>query len=155
MKTSFVYILLFLFSISGSIAQAQSISITPVKTIHIADTSYAVLPGDSSMNWLFHKAKSSTLSKAEVATVNELLISCMTEHKLEIMNPELYHFQYMAMINEHGEKEVWVNAFCELFFQIDWKKNIVMVDDGGNCYFNFRINLKTGKYAHFGVNGEA
>jgi hypothetical protein len=29
------------------------------------------------------------------------------------------------------------------------------VEDGGNCYFNFKINLITKKYFDLGVNGVA
>ena len=31
----------------------------------------------------------------------------------------------------------------------------MIVDDGGNCYFNFKINLTTKKFYDLRVNGEA
>jgi hypothetical protein len=57
--------------------------------------------------------------------------------------------------NKKGEKEVWVNCFCDTWNSNRWKTEILFVEDGGNCYFNFRINLATKKYHDLGVNGEA
>ena len=60
----------------------------------------------------------------------------------------------MPTINSKGEKEVWVNCFCG-----QWDKssrtNPVIVMDGGNCFFNLKINLTTGQYYELIVNGEA
>lgn len=68
-----------------------------------------------------------------------------------------YKRQYIAAINNKEEKEVWINFFCDSADPIrrDWKKDLVMVLDGGNCYFNMRINIATEKAYGLDVNGEA
>jgi hypothetical protein len=46
-------------------------------------------------------------------------------------------------LNSKGEKEVWINCFCR-DGERDWRKNLVFVKDGGNCYFNLKVNLSRG-----------
>jgi len=65
-----------------------------------------------------------------------------------------YKRQYIAMTNDKGEKEVWINCFCSTSNK-NWRKESVFVCDGGNCYFNLKINLTTGKYRELRVNGDA
>lgn len=72
----------------------------------------------------------------------------------KINDLSLYNFQYIPVYNSKMEKEVWVNAFCYSFY-VYWKKEIVEVKDGGSCYFNLKINLKTSNVYDFQVNGEA
>jgi hypothetical protein len=55
---------------------------------------------------------------------------------------QTYSRQYIATINEKGEKEVRINCFCREENFPNWKTEIVTVDDGGNCYFELTINLK-------------
>lgn len=72
----------------------------------------------------------------------------------EIMRLENYKIQYVPFLNEKGEKEVWINGFCSSF-DSDWRKDIIHVFDGGNCYFTIRLNLSTGKCISAGTNGYA
>lgn len=72
-----------------------------------------------------------------------------------------YYSQFIVAINKKGEKEVWVNCFCDAFIQeqkpytINWKKEIVQVEEGGNCFFRLTINLATNSFYDFSVNGFA
>jgi hypothetical protein len=56
------------------------------------------------------------------------------------INLNNYNRQYIAVINSKGEKEVWINCICNTD-KNDWKKEIVLVDDGGNCYWQIIINI--------------
>ncbi|NCU36630.1 hypothetical protein EOM75_11540 [Candidatus Falkowbacteria bacterium] len=69
---------------------------------------------------------------------------------------ELDHYkrQYVPVINEKGEMEVWVNCFCGNW-GINDRTNILIVEDGGNCYFNLKINLTKENYYDLMVNGNA
>jgi len=72
-----------------------------------------------------------------------------------IRNPAKYYKQLIPIINSKGEKEVWVNCFCTTAEKYYWKKDIVLVDDGGSCFFNLKINLTKGTVYDFMVNGMA
>ncbi len=80
------------------------------------------------------------------------------EYKLDkkhfIIDLTQYKRQYLPTINSKGEKEVWVNCFCGQWDKTS-RTNPVIVMDGGNCFFNLKINLTTGQYYEFMVNGEA
>ncbi|QHT65901.1 hypothetical protein GXP67_04070 [Rhodocytophaga rosea] len=71
-----------------------------------------------------------------------------------VINLNRYKRQYIAFLNEKGEKEVWINCFCG---DIDrnWQNEIIFVRNGGNCFFNLKVNLNRGKYYELRVNGEA
>ena len=66
----------------------------------------------------------------------------------------IYKKQLLVVKNSQGEKEVWVNCLCETYDN-KWKTEIILIEDGGNCYFNFKINLKTKKYYNLIINGNA
>ena len=64
-----------------------------------------------------------------------------------------YKRQYFCAANSDGEKEVWVNCFCDKSTR--WRTGLVFVLDGGKCYFQMTLNLHTKKVSDFRTNGEA
>ena len=68
-----------------------------------------------------------------------------------IIDLRRYKRQYFPVINEKGEKEVWVNCFCNTHYK-DWENQVISVRDGGNCYFNLKINLTLKTYYSLSVN---
>ena len=75
------------------------------------------------------------------------------KYRETILPLENYKIQFFGGINE-GERILWANYFCD-DANIDWEKEIVSVDDGGNCFFNVKINLETREIFDFYINGEA
>ena len=75
-------------------------------------------------------------------------------HMYKIKKLKNYKIQFVPYLNEQGEKEVWINGFCS-GSNSNWKKEIVWVMDGGNCYFQIRLNLTTGTCIEIGTNGYA
>ena len=141
---------------------------SPVTSLPTADTTYIVFQSDNT--------KQINLSNDEIKLVNTLISDCINNYnpeqekkfnKIKSEHPEyprekdqfvilLEHYkrQYMPSVNEKGEKIVFVNCFCGNWDE-NSRKNFKLVDDGGNCYFNLKINLTTKKYFNFMVNGEA
>ena len=62
-----------------------------------------------------------------------------------------YRRQYLGVVKE-GTKLVYINAFCRA--EATWDKDIVSVDDGGDCYFQVYWNPATGAFSELSVNGE-
>lgn len=71
-----------------------------------------------------------------------------------INNPGKYYKQFITVINSKGEKEVWVECLCKVSDQ-SWRKEPIIVEDGGYCYFHIKINLTTGLVSDFGINSNA
>jgi len=147
------------------------------QNLYTVDTSVvAILPFDTTQYWVFKDCKPTDLTSDDLQNIETILNKCIDdynpeqerqfkeinakhpEYKLDKKNFTIdltrYKRQYVAVINSKGEKEVWVNCFCNTWNK-NWKTNLIMVLDGGNCYFNLKINLSTGQYYELMVNGDA
>lgn len=67
-----------------------------------------------------------------------------------------YKRQYIPYINAKGERKVFVNCFCTGLNSFpDWKTKLVVVEDGGRCFFNATLNLSAHAAGPVLVNGPA
>ena len=125
--------------------------------IHLTDSNYAVIAYSPSDSFPFENGKATTLAKQDIKPIETLLNLCLDQHNM----PKNFIFQLVPIINKKGQKEVWINALCTNPMSTfstdggDWKKEIIQVMDGGACFFQLKMNLKTKKYYHFRINGEA
>jgi hypothetical protein len=125
-------------------------------------SSMVVLPFDTNYYWIFEgKCKNAALSTVEIDMVDALVKDCIAQYMKDRKRDDQYavarkgyNLQLVAVTNEHGEKEVWVNAICKRSTD-NWRSGIVMVMDGGNCYYHMKVNLSKKTYYDFGVNGYA
>lgn len=136
------------------------------KSIQIDTSKTAIISFDKKRSYPFDNSFTpTTLTRDDLNSIDSLLIACVTDynnsldkdHKEWSIDLKKYNYrkQIIAVTNKKGEKEVWVNCFCHTWDNNKWKKDILLVHDGGNCYFNFKINLATKKFYDLGVNGEA
>ncbi|ANQ51590.1 hypothetical protein MY04_4248 [Flammeovirga sp. MY04] len=67
-----------------------------------------------------------------------------------------YRRQYFGYIDKQGNKILYINCFWSenSFHHKEWKETIVVVDDGGDHYWQIKFNLKTGGFFDLSVNGE-
>jgi hypothetical protein len=67
-----------------------------------------------------------------------------------------YRFQYYG-IKKEGKKVVVINAFCVTYWEHakDWRTALVMVMDGGACFFQAEYDVTDGKITSVRSNGEA
>ena len=142
----------------------------------IDSSNYAVLKFDTNDTWLFDDATPSNLEQSEIEEIDSILKLCIDTFNINqqlhfnrisnshpdynlkvddfIVNLSRYRRQYFPVINSEGHKEVWVNCFCNDFDK-NWRNEMLIVFDGGNCYFNLIINLTTKTFYRFMVNGDA
>ncbi len=101
------------------------------------------------------------LDQDDIAQIQKLWSKCVRKYNnsfvagfQDTLDTNIRHFkkQLMAVINKKGGKEVWINCLCNAS-DYNWKKQIMIVADGGNCFFNFKINLTTKRYFDLTVNG--
>jgi hypothetical protein len=130
------------------------------KAQKIDDSGFAVFgyaAGEHS--WIFKKGQAVTLTAIEIAEVKKLLQKAVDEYNSGqnnndgLIKLDEYKFQFVAVLSEKGEKEVWINSFCTDFE--DWREQIVQVDDGGKCFFNLHVNLTKKSFDRLSVNGVA
>jgi hypothetical protein len=131
---------------------------------HTAD--FAIIPLDSVGFGLFDSLHMPTeLSVKELSTLDSLLKVFIDDSegvlsKDKVGHPKIdlskhnYKKQYVPAITSNGQKKVWVNFLCSTSL-FDWRHKIILVDDGGDCYFNVLINLSDKSYSYFIVNGKA
>ncbi|MEM6297532.1 MAG: hypothetical protein AAF740_02480 [Bacteroidota bacterium] len=144
---------------------------------HIPDSNYVILNYKGDYHWFFKDSKPTTLTKSELAEVEIIIEKAIKENNdqqretLEIHNRQYpdnqwketgyelekkrFKRQYVPVINSDGQKEIWINFFCSDLGSENWKSDIMIVLDGGNCYFNLKVNLKTRSYSGLSVNGYA
>jgi len=154
------------FTSCGQSQNKKTDQATKSKSVQVDTSKTVIIQFDKTGSYPFDNSFSSTiLTDNDINTIDSLFVACVTEynnslgkdHKEWIINLKRYNYykQIIAVTNKKGDKEVWVNCFCHTWDNNNWKKEILMVKDGGNCYFNFKINLATKKFYDLTVNGEA
>jgi hypothetical protein len=68
-----------------------------------------------------------------------------------------YRRQYLPFVDASGTRWIWGNFMCQNPGRVGsdaWRKKIVSVDDGGDCFFSVEFSPDTGKYRRFSINGD-
>jgi hypothetical protein len=71
---------------------------------------------------------------------------------IHIEHPEGYFRQYVP-IRRRGRRLLYVNAFCEA--PNYWRTQLVIVSDGGTCFWQALYDPTTERYSHLMINGRA
>jgi len=99
------------------------------------------------------------LEQPETIKVSKIVEKAFSEHnksapeQAKISNIGRYKFQLVSAKNSKNETVVWVNALCSA--ADDWRRRLIIVSDGGSCFFNLYINLTKETHEGISVNGEA
>src|SRR5690606_17374049 len=174
-------IFIILISISSCNETKNTTEIEPIENsqteFNLFESEYVILPFNQDWYWIFKDVKPTELTQAELIEIeNTLKIAVKENNESQKINLKKHNEeypknkwnetgfelklkgkkrQYIPVINEKGEKEVWVNFFCNDWESDNWKKDLMLVHDGGNCYFNLKVNLKNKTYSELGINGYA
>lgn len=106
---------------------------------------------------IFEEAIPTNLNAEELIELENLLSACIAEHNANSdlkIDLKKYYRQYVPVINNNNEKEIWINCMCEVY-DINWKTEVISVADGGECFFNLKVNLSTKKCFNFIINSYA
>jgi len=175
-KLIFIFLILISSCKEKSKTEKKEIAKKPKNQFELDKSNYAILNIEPKNDWIFKNAKLSKLSQSELIEVEKILKKAVKENNenqkqnLKVHNKKYpknkwtetgyeldlnkFQRQYWPVINENGEKVIWINFFCSDNEPIS-KDNIEMVDDGGNCYFNIKINLTNETYSELSINGYA
>jgi hypothetical protein len=111
---------------------------------------------------IFGVHKMTSLTQKDLATIDSVFNACITDYnnsakdghfKIDL-SKRSYKKQLIAVLNYYGQKSIWVNCFCDVT-GMPWRTEIIVVEDGGNCFLHFKVNLTTKKYYELSVNGDA
>lgn len=118
---------------------------------------YAIFTYDQKFHsGIQNEGKVFDLKTSDMIVVDSLLNLCILQNSNQISKKlKSYFKQVVAVKTPNNEVVVWVNLSCSgkesqyLFY------NIIDSHDGGDCFFNVKINLNTLKYYDLSVNGDA
>ncbi|MGD0710585.1 MAG: hypothetical protein ABR968_05330, partial [Bacteroidales bacterium] len=159
MRQIIVYVLALLLTIScGQSNDKSSSKVNENKSIIKAqkippanDSNSAVLTYDTASFALFplicKNAKSTDLTIDEIKEIDKLINDCTAKYSVVLDDLTAYKRQYVAVINNFGQKIVWVNFFCDNSSY--WKTQPIIVSGGGGCYFQLKVNLTLKYYYDF------
>lgn len=140
------------------------------KTIDSHDTKMAILNNSEYIEWLFGQEyklwqpNNSDINEIDVilekAIENEAFKSLQIKTLKELKNR---YRQYVCYLNNEGNKIVYINSFCKIPIlyengkekQLKWRSEMVDIADGGNCYWNMKINLTSKTYFDVIINGKS
>lgn len=124
----------------------------------------AIVPAGANMNWAFGKNyKPWSPEPGDIEIAERLLKECFDKERSGTVNPffgkslEDYNRQFAGAVIEGGNRVILVNCFCRSQEKTldKWREQLVLVADGGNCFFHLKVNLDTGRYYGLMVNGQA
>ena len=143
----------------------------------LSESDYVILPFQEKWYWIFKNVTPTELTQTELTEIEEILKIAVDKNnqaqkeylkKQSIENPKYkqektgfelklngFKRQYVPVTNELGEKEIWINFFCRDFGSESWKTDLFTVFDGGNCFWNIKVNLTKKEYYKLGINGNA
>ena len=167
MTKSSLAILIFIGTVSyGQNKSSNKTFGTTAKEHLLFDTSkMAILPIDTSDHWLFNGANPLQLTNQDLKSVDKIFNDCIQIHNSkqdttkefnEFIDLKKYKIQYVPFISSNGQKKVYINAFCNYYWNFEstgWKRHLIEVKDGGSCFFHLTINLTDNNYEEFYTNG--
>ena len=128
-------------------------------------TTTTVLPWDKEFYTMFDSLnhKPLTLTEEDFEQVDKAFDEIMEEniilrsekndtYKIEVTARD-YRRQLVAVTNSKGEKEVWVNCFCDKWDK-SWRTRLNTVVYDQYCCFNYKLNLTRDIVYDFRVNME-
>ncbi len=73
---------------------------------------------------------------------------------LHIEHPEKYFRQYVPII-QTAQKRIYVNAFCDEGPLAYWRDKLVVVIDGGTCFYQVLYDPAAKKFSNLRINARA
>tara|TARA_Y100000589_G_scaffold327592_1_gene369755 strand:- start:796 stop:1302 length:507 start_codon:yes stop_codon:yes gene_type:complete len=108
-------------------------------------------------------------NKENIEKVDSILVKAINDNVFyslkskDISEIHKFYRQYLCYIDGKGEKIIFINSMCDLSDYIneydnseknDWKNEMLKIADGGDCYWNIKINLTTNEYFDLRINTE-
>jgi len=135
-------------------------------TVLFGKENYDVVPLKNTQVWKPNQKDARAIISILETAVADDVFYFLEEPKKN--NFDKYYKQLIPYIDENGDHCVLVNAFCEIpkippkkyssldeWIDYDWKNELVFAFDGGDCYWEIKVNLDKKRAFHLSVNGVA
>ena len=174
MKFAFLIIISLVLSCQNS-AKEKKHSINPKKQNELIDSKTVILINSEYNDWLHNRKgyKMWSPDMNDIKLMDNILKNAIDNNEFDFLkNPTLssikknYYRQLIPYIDENGNHIIEINAFCDIldnppdpndekpkWTKMDWKNYHVLVDDGGDCYWQIKINIDKEDYINYGPNG--
>jgi len=107
----------------------------------LTESDFVILSFNKNWYWIFKDVKSTGLTQTELIEIESILkITVEENNERQKINLKRH--------NEEYPKNKWSETDS-------WKNDLMIVDDGGNCYFNLKVNLTNKTYSELMINGYA
>ncbi len=160
-------VILFFGIVASCQREINSNSTQYFKNIHFVQLE----PSDSNFHYSIEDFKTYWVADtSDLFIAEKIIFSAIKDLKnkgliLSIKNLPFYGRQYVCFVNSKGERLIWVNALCRILksqveingeYELkkwDWQNKLILVDDGGDCYWRILINIDKETYSDFYING--
>ena len=112
------------------------------------------------VSWLVGSGNFWTPSVDNIFKLEEGLAEYLSQNSSQLFRQppvweRLDEYQRQYIGRERGDRQIiYGNYFCNNI-GMDWRQTLVIVDDGGDCYFQVEYDVESGLFIELTVNGEA
>jgi len=150
---------------SSSVTQSPSTTESLESPTMAANQNWVIFTKDQSEemrieSWLVESDEFWTPSIDDIVTLEEKLTEYLMQNSKQFYRQppvwqrlDEYQSQYIGL-ERGGRQIIYGNYFCSSGSK-DWRRNIVEVIDGGDCYFQVEYDVENGLFINLRVNGEA
>ncbi len=122
------------------------------KRYKIGDSEYVILKFNPFDKYpIFKNATATSVNKEEITRAEEIIKDKISYN----LSQNKYKRQYVAVINDKGEKLIWINFFYAEDASSNWKTEIFVAYDGGNYFFRIKVNLTRNTYYDYNENTDS
>jgi len=105
---------------------------------------------------LFTPTDEDVILSKKVSNIYIDSLSRINKNQLLNYSMSRYYRQYVGYFDNNGDKIILINAFCsKQGSSEELTKKLIMIHDGGSCYYKIKINLNKKKCFDLLINGEA
>ena len=136
----------------------------PTETV-TANQNWVIVPRESAeemgiASWLLRSDDLWTPPADEILKLEEKLPEYLSQSSMVLFHqPPVwerlgeYQRQYIGFERD-GKQMIYANYFCDNMGK-NWREDLVIVEDGGDCYFQVEYDVKSGLFSKLLVNGES
>jgi len=94
------------------------------------------------------------LTNEDLVKIESIMTPCIKDAGLDVALSK-YFKQCIAVKNKNDERVVWINFLCDTRDIERLKCFVIYTNDGGDCFFNVKINLDKEACYDLSINGSA